>query len=92
MTVNRDDNSGALFRNNNRTTDKHPHAKGEAIIDGVEYWISAWTNTSGKGEQYQKLKFNRKDENANKQTANSNKQVKPQNQNFENSFNDFNPF
>lgn len=89
MTTNKDDNSGALFRNNNRSTDKHPHAKGEAIINGVEYWISAWTNTSAKGEQYQKLKFNRKDENANKPVSNN---TQNKNQNFENSFTDYNPF
>lgn len=89
MAINKDENSGALFRNNNRLTDKHPHAKGEAIIDGVEYWISAWTNTSNKGEQYQKLKFNRKDENSNRKNDNISRSSNTQS--FDN-FNDGSPF
>lgn len=55
-------NSGSLFKNDNREKDTHPHAKGSALIDGVEYWVSAWTN-DGKAGKYQSLKFSRKDEN-----------------------------
>ena len=54
--------TGALFANRDRKTDKHPNARGTATIDGVEYWVSAWTNTSQKGEKYQSLKFQRKDD------------------------------
>lgn len=77
MNPDRDQNSGAIFKNNKKTTESQPNAKGEALIDGVEYWISAWTNTSKKGELYQKLKFNRKEPTANTNastthTANSN--------------------
>ena len=53
--------TGALFINKKRETDKHPNAKGQAQIDGVEYWVSAWTNVSKAGEKYQSLKFQRKD-------------------------------
>ncbi len=55
-------NTGSLFKNDKRETDSHPNAKGSALIDGVEYWVSAWTNDGGKGK-YQSLKFSRKDEN-----------------------------
>jgi len=55
-------NTGSLFKNDKRETDKHPNAKGSALIDGVEYWVSAWTNDGNKGK-YQSLKFSRKDEN-----------------------------
>lgn len=55
-------NSGSLFRNDRREKDTHPHARGDAVIDGVEYWISAWTNEKN-GNKYQSLKFSRKDEN-----------------------------
>ena len=53
--------TGALFANKKRESDKHPNAKGQAQIDGVEYWVSAWTNVSKAGEKYQSLKFQRKD-------------------------------
>lgn len=56
------DNSGALFANDKREKETQPNAKGSAMIDGVEYWVSAWTNTSSKGMKYQSLKFERKDQ------------------------------
>ena len=56
------DNSGALFKNDKKTTDAHPNARGQATIDGVEYWVSAWTKTYGAGVKYQSLAFTRKDE------------------------------
>lgn len=48
-------NTGALFQNKNRTNDKQPHAKGTINIEGVEYWISAWTRVSQHGKRYQQL-------------------------------------
>ena len=55
--------SGSLFKNDKREADSHPHAKGSALIDGVEYWVSAWTNQKENGEKYQALKFSKKEEN-----------------------------
>lgn len=54
------DMSGTLFRNDKREKDSHPHAQGTAIIDGVEYWVSAWTKDGAKGK-FQSLSFKRKD-------------------------------
>lgn len=53
-------NTGSLFRNDNRTQDTHAHARGSAFIEGVEYFIDAWTNVDKKGNKYQALKFKRK--------------------------------
>lgn len=61
--------TGVLFANDKRETDKHPNAKGSAQIDGVEYWVSAWTNTSKDGKKYQSLKFQRKEERQQAQPA-----------------------
>jgi hypothetical protein len=41
--------------------DDSAHAKGTALIGGVEYWVDAWTNESANGTKYQSLKFKRKD-------------------------------
>jgi hypothetical protein len=60
MSYQHKDNSGSLFKNDKRESDKHPNAKGSAVIDGVEYWVSAWVNDGNKGK-YQSLKFERKD-------------------------------
>jgi len=50
-------NTGSLFKNDKREKDSHPHAKGKCLIDGKEYWVSAWTNTTNTGQRYQSLKF-----------------------------------
>ena len=55
------DNTGALFKNDKREKDTHAHARGTAMIDGVEYFIDAWTNQDRNGDRYQSLKFKRKD-------------------------------
>ena len=55
------DNSGSLFVNDKREKDTHPQAKGSAMIDGREYWISAWTKTSASGKRWQSLSFQLKD-------------------------------
>ena len=62
MAYEQKDNLGALFINDKRETDKHPNAKGSAMIGGVEYWVSAWTNTSAKGTKYQSLSFQAKED------------------------------
>ena len=54
------DNSGTLWKNDHRESEKHPNAKGSALIDGVEYWVSAWTKEGQKGK-FQSLSFERKD-------------------------------
>lgn len=49
---------GALFKNKNmREGKKDPEYKGNATIGGVEYWVSAWLNTSKSGEKYMALKY-----------------------------------
>lgn len=45
-------NRGALFRNQNKKTDKHPDYTGTLNVEGVDRWISAWLKTSQKGEKY----------------------------------------
>jgi len=53
--------SGSLFKNDKKTEEKHPGAKGSATIGGVEYWVSAWVKEGPKG-RWQSLSFKRKDE------------------------------
>ena len=36
------DNSGVLFKNDKKETEKHPDYKGNIMVDGNEYWLSAW--------------------------------------------------
>jgi uncharacterized protein (DUF736 family) len=49
-------NSGALFRNKKKETDKHPDYTGSISVDGKDYWLSAWINTSKAGDKYMALR------------------------------------
>lgn len=60
MAYEKRDMSGTLFKNDKREKDTHPHATGTAIIDGVEYFVNAWTK-EGRGGKFQSLAFKRKD-------------------------------
>jgi len=63
MAYEKRDMSGTLFKNDKREKDSQPNATGTAIIDGVEYFISAWTKDGAKGK-FQSLSFKRKDQRA----------------------------
>lgn len=43
-------NTGALFVNDRKTTDKHPDMSGKLNINGVEHWFSGWWKQGNKGE------------------------------------------
>ncbi len=52
--------SGSLFKNEKKTEEKHPQMQGSCLIDGVEYWVSAWTKDAPLG-RWQSLAFKRKE-------------------------------
>lgn len=52
------DDSGSLFKNDRKTTDNHPDYTGSGMIDGTEYWISAWIKTAQtSGQKFMSLAF-----------------------------------
>ena len=55
-------NSGALFKNDRKTTDKQPHYTGEVNVEGEEFWLSAWIKTSRKGSKDMSLALTKKEE------------------------------
>lgn len=55
------DNTGSLFRNNKRESDKHPEFNGSVRIDGHDMWVSAWVRETKTGQKYFSLAFKRKD-------------------------------
>ena len=55
-------NRGALFKNDDRQQDNHPHYKGSLNVNGVDLWISAWLKTSEKtGKKFLSLSVKPKD-------------------------------
>ena len=49
--------SGSLFRNQRRRTDKDPEFRGQCTVGGTGYWIAAWQNRDKNGNAYLRLRF-----------------------------------
>ena len=58
MAYEQRDMNGSLFKNQNQRPDKNDaNATGSALIDGVEYWVNAWTKRKADGTVWQSLSF-----------------------------------
>lgn len=51
-------NTGVLFKNDRKESEKQPDYKGEAELDGTAYWMSAWIKKSTKtGKPFMSFAF-----------------------------------
>ena len=57
MSYETKDNTGRLFKNDKKETEKHPHYTGSATIGGVEFFMDAWLNTAESGRKYMSFRF-----------------------------------
>jgi hypothetical protein len=57
------DNSGTLGKNQRREKDSHPTHTGRCVIDGKEFWISAWVKDGREGSKFFSLAFKPKESN-----------------------------
>lgn len=55
------DNSGVLFKNDKKESEKHPDYKGSMIVNGTDYWLSAWIK-EGKSGKFMGLALSPKDD------------------------------
>ena len=53
-------NTGVLFEVKEKKSDTHPDRTGSVNIDGVEYYLDGWINTSAAGQRYMSLKVKSK--------------------------------
>lgn len=67
--------SGALFKNKEKATDKHPDYQGSVNVGGKDYWLSAWLKESKAGEKYMSLAVKAKDAPKNQQGAKRKQEV-----------------
>ena len=54
-------NTGALFRNTRKDTERHPDYNGNCEINGVHMWMSAWLKISKNGQKFMSFSFNPKE-------------------------------
>ena len=45
-------NTGAIFKNDNKKAENHPDYKGKVLVNGKDMEIALWLNTSAKGVTY----------------------------------------
>jgi hypothetical protein len=65
MAYEQRDMSGSLFKNKDKEDgDNRPNAKGSCMIEGVEFWVDAWTKRDKNGNPWQSLSFTRKEQKA----------------------------
>jgi len=49
-------NSGALFKNENKTNDNQPTYRGPLNVNGEDFELAAWVKTSKAGKKFMSLK------------------------------------
>jgi len=54
------DLTGSLFKNE-KEAENHPDYKGQALIDGVPYWVAGWIKPTKDGSKFMSLSFRVKD-------------------------------
>jgi len=64
-------NSGAIWPNKQKKTDKHPTHTGSINVEGVEYWVSAWVGDKTKNQPSLSFKIQKKESNQAPQAAQS---------------------
>ena len=50
-------NTGAIFKNDNKKADNHPDYKGKVNVNGKEMEIALWMKTSAKGVKFMSASF-----------------------------------
>lgn len=55
------DNSGSLFKNFKKENPNQPDMRGDAKIDGVEYFCSAWKKQDKNGNDWFSLSLSKKE-------------------------------
>ena len=61
MAYEQRDNSGSMFKNDRKASDKHADMNGSAMIEGQEYWVNAWRKVDKNGNPWYSFSFKKKE-------------------------------
>ena len=50
-------NTGAIFKNDNKKADNHPDYRGKVNVNGKEMEVALWLKTSAKGVKFMSASF-----------------------------------
>ena len=50
MSERKFDNSGMIYKNDQKERDNHPDYKGKITVDGRDYWLSGWVKEGQRGK------------------------------------------
>ena len=76
--ANQKDNSGALFKEKEKKSEKHPDYKGNCMVNGEVMYIAAWVNTpKAGGNKYMSLTFTPQTEQAKYSKTDADATAKP---------------
>ena len=67
MSFEKKDGQGALFKNARKEQPSHPDYRGDVMIDGRQYWLSAWIK-EGKNGKFMSIAAKPKDEQPQRQS------------------------
>jgi uncharacterized protein (DUF736 family) len=57
MSEERRDNSGIVFRETERRSERSPDFRGKAMVGGVAYRVAGWRKRARNGEEFLSLAF-----------------------------------
>lgn len=60
MSYQQKDNSGSLFRNEEKTNERGPDYSGTCMVGGVEYFFDGWLKTADSGRKWMSFSFKAK--------------------------------
>ena len=52
MAYEKRDMTFSVFKNKRKETDNHPDLTGTALVNGIEYWVSAWKKKDKNGDTW----------------------------------------
>jgi hypothetical protein len=61
MAYEQRDNSGSMFKNTRKDSDRHADMTGSIMVDGQEYWVNAWRKVDKNNNPWYSFSLKKKE-------------------------------